>query len=217
MDAFEHCRRLVAEHQKERYWASLYAPADKRGALFALYAFDHEISRVRSVVREPMAGEIRLQWWRDVIEGQRGEEAAAHPVAATLLRTIRERELPVARLMTLIDAHAADLYDEPVDPERYGAETSGTVFALAAQILGGQGDDVEHMAQHLGAADVLAATNPDEARQHREAAVRLLPQTPESVLPALLPATTIGKHDLPQWRRQWLIWRAARNPSRIFA
>jgi phytoene synthase len=65
MDAnFEYCRNLVAETAKERYWASLYAPAEKRGALYALYAFDHEISRIGQAVREPMAGEIRLQWWR---------------------------------------------------------------------------------------------------------------------------------------------------------
>ena len=44
-----------------------------------------------------------------------------------------------------------------------------------------------------------------------------LPQMPDEILPALLPATTIGKRDLPQWRSQWLIWRAARNPSRIFS
>ena len=45
---------------------TLFAPAEHRGALFALYAFNLEVARVREVVREPLAGEIRLQWWRDV-------------------------------------------------------------------------------------------------------------------------------------------------------
>jgi 15-cis-phytoene synthase len=150
--------------------------------------------------------------------GLRGEEAAAHPVAAALLQTIRELELPVARLLTLIDAHAADLYEEPVDSEQYGAETAGTVVTLAAHILGGQGDEIDHIGGHIGAAETLAhVQRSDEVRQHREAAARLLPQMPDTILPALLPATTIGKRDLPQWRRQWLIWRAARDPRRIFA
>jgi phytoene synthase len=217
MDPFEHCRDLTAQHQKERYWASLYAPSEKRGALYALYAFDHEIARVSSVVREPLAGEIRLQWWRDVLTGLRREDAAAHPVAAALLHTIDAYGLSSARLVAFIDAHSADLYEEPIDPERYGAETFGTIVAVAAQILGGQSEDLEHIARHVGAAEVVASTRPDEAQQHREAAARLLPKLPESVLPALLPAATIGKRDLPLWRRQWLIWRAARNAQRIFA
>jgi hypothetical protein len=26
-----------------------------------------------------------------------------------------------------------------------------------------------------------------------------------------------ARDELPAWRRQWLIWRAARNPERIFS
>ena len=48
--------------------------------MFALYAFNLEIARVREVAREPLAGEIRLQWWSDVLGGEgRGERQAAIP------------------------------------------------------------------------------------------------------------------------------------------
>jgi phytoene synthase len=222
--AFEHCRRLVAETDKERYWASLYAPADRRAALYALYAFDHEIARVPAIVREPMAGEIRLQWWRDVLERKRDEEAAANPVAAALLETVAHHRLPVARLTELIDARAGDLYEEP-DKDFEGAAVGryGTIVALAAQILGVQGDTVEHCAHHIGLARGYAETGmAEQARSHLDAAQRLLPQIVQDAFPALLPAAAIGPSlgratPLPPWRRQWLIWRAARNPKRIFS
>src|SRR5262245_16460487 len=83
-DHFRYCASLVREVDRDRYLATLFAPAEKRDALSALYAFDAEISRVRDLAREPMPGEIRLQWWREVLQGERGSEAAANPIAAAL-------------------------------------------------------------------------------------------------------------------------------------
>jgi phytoene synthase len=225
MDAeLEHCRALVAQSAQERAWASLYAPAQKRGALHALYAFDHEISRIGGAVREPMAGEIRLQWWREVLEGKRGEEAAAHPVAAALLKAVADHSLPVSPLLAAVDAHAADLYQEPLaDFDEYGQATKGGIITLAARILGATGEPVEHIARHAGLAALAAQTAREtEARAHLDAAQALLPQIEPAALPALLPAATIRASlnratQLSPWRRQWLVWRAARNPVRIFA
>src|SRR5580704_888522 len=138
-DAFAHCAELVRATDRDRYIATLFAPADRRDGLFALYSFNAEIARVRDVAREPMPGEIRLQWWREVIEGERGGEAAANPVAAALLATIQRDNLSVELLGTLVEAHRFDLYDEPMarlsDLETYARATSSAVFALAAQIL----------------------------------------------------------------------------------
>jgi phytoene synthase len=223
LGAFDHCRRLVAETDKERYWATLYAPADRRDALYALYAFDHEIARVPAVVREPMAGEIRLQWWREVLEGKRDGEAAANPVAAALLDIVASHDLPVDGLIRLIDARGGGLYGEsPSDLEAFADAVYGAIIVLAAQMLGARGEAVDHIAHHAAAARVYAETNdPVQARGHLDAARSLLPQVPLEALPALLPAALIGPSlgratPLPLWRRQWLIWRAARNPQRIF-
>src|ERR1700741_1474761 len=87
-DNFAHCENLVRAGDKDRWLASLFAPADRRRHLHALYGFTLEVARVRELAREPMAGEIRLQWWREVIPGTRPGEAAANPVAAALLETI---------------------------------------------------------------------------------------------------------------------------------
>jgi phytoene synthase len=137
---YRHCQDLVRTADKDRYLATLFAPADRRDALFALYAFSSEIATVRDRAREPMPGEIRLQWWRDVLNGERGGEASANPVAAALMETVARFALPVPRLTDLIEAHAFDLYDDPMANfdvlEGYLRHTSATVFDLAALICG---------------------------------------------------------------------------------
>jgi phytoene synthase len=142
MDAnYRHCENLVRAADKDRYLATLFAPADRRGPLFALYAFAQEIATVRDRAREPMPGEIRLQWWRDVLGGERGGEASANPVAAALMQTIARFALPAPHLLDLIEAHAFDLYDDPMPNldvlDGYLRRTSATVFDLAALICGG--------------------------------------------------------------------------------
>src|ERR1700744_6543982 len=100
---YEHCAALVREADRDRYLATLFAPSQHRDALFALYAFNVEIARVRDLAREPVPGEIRLQWWREVLSGERDGEAAAHPVAAALRATLERHRLTVDRLLALID------------------------------------------------------------------------------------------------------------------
>src|SRR5579863_10060204 len=132
-DAFAHCAEIVRTTDRDRYVATLFAPAEHRDALFALYAFNAEISRVRDVAREPMPGEIRLQWWREVVSGERSGEAAANPVAAALLATVQRGNLVVELLRTLIEVHRFDLYDEPMarlsDLEGYARGTGSTLIA----------------------------------------------------------------------------------------
>src|SRR5512142_1300169 len=114
MNNFEHCAALVRETDRDRYLATLFAPPDKRDALFALYAFNVEITRVRDVAREPMPGEIRLQWWREVLSGEREGEGAAHPVAAALMESLKRYAVAPDRLSAIVDAHTFDLYDDPL-------------------------------------------------------------------------------------------------------
>jgi 15-cis-phytoene synthase len=156
---FEHCARLVREADRERYLATLFAPAGYRNALFALYAFNVEISRVRDLARDSMPGEIRLQWWREILLGERAEEAASNPTAAALLETVGQDN--GARLIALIDAHTFDLYNEPMsaisDLQSYAVTTAGSIFELAARILGGDtGLEVAALAAEAGQAQTIA-------------------------------------------------------------
>ena len=135
-DAFAHCAEVVRKFDRDRYLAALFAPAERRDALLALYAFNVEIGRVREVAREVLPGEIRLQWWSDVLNGERGGEAAAHPIATALLFAVERNGLPTRGLLDLIEARRFDLYDEPMaaiaDLESYAKQTSSAVIASVA-------------------------------------------------------------------------------------
>jgi phytoene synthase len=140
MDHFAHCEALVREADRDRFLASLFAPIERRRDLFALYAFNIELGRVRELAREPMPGEIRLQWWREVIEGQRSSEAAAHPVAAALVEVMTRHRLATEPLLAMIEARAFDLYDDPMrglpELEGYARAIEGTTIAMASRVLG---------------------------------------------------------------------------------
>jgi phytoene synthase len=126
---------------RERYATTLFAPPEARDALMVLYAFNLEVARVRESVREPMAGLVRLQWWRDVIAGaQAGETLHGHPVAAPLAELIRARGLPQGPFERLLAAREQDLRPEPpadlAAAEEYAEATSSTLVELALAVLG---------------------------------------------------------------------------------
>ncbi|MCA3393162.1 MAG: squalene/phytoene synthase family protein, partial [Roseomonas sp.] len=58
-------------HDPDRFLAALFAPPEKREAIFTLIDFNHELARAREVASHPMAALIRLQWWRDALEEAR--------------------------------------------------------------------------------------------------------------------------------------------------
>jgi 15-cis-phytoene synthase len=275
-DAFAYCAELVRQADRDRFLAALFAPAEARDALAALYAFNVEITRVREVAREPLAGEVRLQWWSEVVDGGRGEEAGANPVAAALLMAMERHNLSANTLSGLIDAHRFDLYDDPMasiaDLETYTVQTSSALIALVARILG---DDAAVAAESAGVAygitgllrsfpihaarrrlyvpeelltrhgvhhhDVFAGKSSPAldaaladlrglARDRLAAAREPIMALPPRVLPAFLPVALVRPwldrlergdaftpSEISPWRRQWLIWRAARNPARIAA
>jgi 15-cis-phytoene synthase len=280
LDASDHCEVLVRDADKDRYLATLFAPERHRRPLYALYAFNNEIARVRDHIREPMPGEIRLQWWRDVLGGKNPGDAGAAPVAAAIRETIVRYRLPLDALNGIIEARAFDLYNDPVgtlgELEAYGAKTSSSVMALAAQILNDGNDaGVEALARHAGIAlaitglldafalhsrrrqlylpldllqrhgaradEIFAGVATSELRaalaamrrlalSHLSQARPLIGIMPVGAAPAVLPAALIRPsldrmersdydpfvlNPLPQWRRQWLLFRAARNPRRI--
>jgi phytoene synthase len=137
--AYAHCEALTRAQDPDRYYATLFAPAETRPALFALYAFSAEVARIRESVSDPMPGEIRLQWWRDAVIGQARGDASANPVAAALADAATRYGLPRQSFLDLIDAREFDLYDDPMpttgDLEGYLAETSSSLIRLASLVL----------------------------------------------------------------------------------
>jgi 15-cis-phytoene synthase len=155
--AYRFAEELVRDVDKDRYLATLFAPAAKRPHLFALYAFSFEVSRVREVVSDPLPGEVRLQWWRDALAGEARGDVMSNPVAAALLTTIEAYSLPREPFLSLIDARIFDLYDDPMptvaDLEGYCGETCSVLMRLASFVLAdGEDPGGADAAGHAGVA-----------------------------------------------------------------
>ncbi|HET9902437.1 MAG TPA: squalene/phytoene synthase family protein [Xanthobacteraceae bacterium] len=283
-DAFQHCADLVRERDKDRFLAALFASPERRPLLYALYAFDLELADVGRKVREPMAGEIRLQWWRDVLAGERDGEAAAAPVAAALLGTLGAVNVPRQALLSAIDARTTALYGAPFATEGdfvgYAEAAAGGVMRAALAVLGG-GDEaalprlLRRASLAVAGTEVLRglpfdvaqgrsllpqsllerhAVEPAAMRQGhvtpglcralaefrarlREAAHETMAQLPRAIPAAARPAFLhVGlvplyldrmerraadpfrtPLEVPQWRRQWRLWRLARSLGRSLA
>ena len=152
---------LVRRHDRDRYQTVLFAPAARREALFALYAFNYEIARVRETVTQPMLGQIRLQWWRENIAAAFGDGPVRHhPVMEPLAATIREFGLIRDHFDRLIDARETDLADEPPASlsalENYAEESSSRLIHLALEVLGARGPAATDAGLHVGIAYSLA-------------------------------------------------------------
>jgi len=130
------CFEEVRRHDHDRFLTVLLAPAPVRDALLALYAFNIEIARIPEAVSEPMMGQIRLQWWRETVEGLDRGETRGHAVAEALAATDISRE----GLLALVDARERDLSEEAFADlpalEAYADATSAAVMSLAAGALG---------------------------------------------------------------------------------
>jgi NADH dehydrogenase [ubiquinone] 1 alpha subcomplex assembly factor 6 len=134
------CAEIVRDHARDRWLATLFAPPEAREALLALYAFDHEIARVADAVSQPMPGLIRLQWWRDALDGIDAGRPLAHPVVLALHREWPRLAPARESLHAAIDARERDLEDEAfadaaaLEPYLEAASTGITLAAL--EVLG---------------------------------------------------------------------------------
>lgn len=140
-DGFENaCAAIARRHDPERYLACLYAPPPRRDALLALLAANHEIAKTAEVVSEPAIGQIRLQWWRETLDGIEAGTPRVHEVAVPLAAATADHGLRLDRLRAIIDAREADLEGEPPasldELDRYAAATAGELHAAMAEVLG---------------------------------------------------------------------------------
>ena len=202
-EAYRHCEELVRAHDKDHFLTSLFAPAERRPYLFALYAFALEIGRVKSLVNEPMAGTIRLQWWLEAVSGLRAGEAAASPVMIALQDAALQTGVSLTPLVAAVEARQNELHGTPAT----GA--AAAVFAMAARFLGAEGDAIATAAARAAE----AVTEPDKARIAYAAFRAQAAQLPDAALPAFLSVALVPLRikwpDAPQWRRQIVLLRTA--------
>ncbi|MDT7951313.1 MAG: squalene/phytoene synthase family protein [Acetobacteraceae bacterium] len=132
MSTLSRVGELARQHDPDRFFTTLFAPAAARPALWALYAFNHELVRAREAVREPMMAMIRLQWWREVVEG----EAKRHEIATPLHEAIAAGALKQEDLLALIEAREEDLPDTGEGWVQFADRTAGMLAVAAGHALG---------------------------------------------------------------------------------
>jgi phytoene synthase len=121
---------VVRRHDPDRWLATRFI-ADKaaRADVIALYAFDHELSNIARMTKEPVMAEIRLTWWTEVLdEIYEGRPVRRHPVALALADIIARHKLPREPFDSMIEPR----FDNPASRQ------AGPVMRLAAYILCGE-------------------------------------------------------------------------------
>lgn len=125
---------FVRRHDPDRFLTALFAPPDRRDALLTLYAFNHELARAREVVSEPPLALMRLQWWREVVEGARRRHEVAEPLtAATDAGWLRRDDL-----LSMIDAREAEAappLETKAQWREYLRGSAGSVAVAAGHLL----------------------------------------------------------------------------------
>ncbi len=149
------CGALARQYDSDRFFSALFAAAEVREKLFTLMAFNQEIAKIRSIVSEPILGQMRLQWWRETIEGmQAGKPAPAHEVGAPLGKLLKAEPQLAEHLFALLDARERDLDDTPfagVD------ELAAYARATSAPLLAAMGEVNEDVATGYALVGILRA------------------------------------------------------------
>lgn len=147
---------------RDRYYAVLSAPRAYREDLFALVQFADELAAVPDRVREPALGQIRLQWWRDSVDGlfDNPDSQPTVPVLAALSRAVHRRELSRTRLMAMIDAREQDVaglsFEDISALVRHADGVAGELAVLMLEVVGETKAHVQAAARDSAIAAQLA-------------------------------------------------------------
>lgn len=144
---------LVRSHDPDLFHAALFAPEAARERLMVLYAYDIELSRAAARASEPLIARMRLQWWRDLVNGiAAGEPARAHEIGKPLHGLLSAHALPPGDLAALVDARELELHGA-MDVHRFNDwldSRFGALVRLAAHLLAGDNVAARRSASAVG-------------------------------------------------------------------
>ncbi|WP_244177022.1 squalene/phytoene synthase family protein [Acetobacter pomorum] len=136
-----------------------FLPSSVRDAAYVLLAFHNELIRALAPARSatvagPMAGYIRLQWWRDVLEGQRKPE---HVLAPPLMALVDSGKVRRETCLSMIAAREMELEAQQTEQsvERWTLmmrEGAGAFQRAIAELLGVCDSDTLQRVENAGAA-----------------------------------------------------------------
>ncbi|GBQ26239.1 phytoene synthase [Acetobacter estunensis NRIC 0472] len=169
------CAAIARLRDRDRFFCAMFLPPEIREAAFVLIALNVELSKalvlpVSGSVTGPMAGLIRLQWWRDVVQEPAQGRASRMPVAMELAELLEGGRIAPESVLRLIDAREAELCGLPdwVAWRTAMLDGAGMMQRMVGELLGVVDAAQLAMIVHAGAAfgtgtllrhllDVLAA------------------------------------------------------------
>jgi phytoene/squalene synthetase len=222
------CAALVEKGDPDRFLATMAAPPAARARLFPLYAFNLEVARAPWITRQPLIAEMRLQFWRDVLEA---DAARAHEIAGPLHGVIHETGLDISVLQRMIDARGWDIARERHGSAEalsdYVEDTSAGLMWAAGQALGAPREAepalralgwASGLANYLRAVPVLKNKGLDPLPEQSLAAIRALAEAGlDKLRRARRERGTLGPAALSAWLAGPILSQAARQPERVLA
>jgi phytoene synthase len=180
----------------DRFFCTLFAPAEARLALALLYLFNHELVRAREVASVPTLALIRLQWWREVVEGAERVHELAGPLYAALEAGLLRRDALLALIEAREDEDEAGFLD-------HARATGGRLAHTAGRIMGVNSPEIEDLGTAYAIAGKLrnAALRGEApaAEYIAEAEHLLAAKPPRGAVAAWLPAA-FARRDLRRLR-----------------
>ena len=124
-----------------------------------LYCLNVEISRIMELITEPMAGLIRLQWWRDSLEAMEAGRVGDHAVLRCLTAMAKEGDVSIRDLAALIDAREHDVmgtgFGGMEDFVGHCRATGGALSRIALSALGVSAPGAVEAAELIGTAHAM--------------------------------------------------------------
>eukprot|EP00250_Pteridium_aquilinum_P014530 c22046_g1_i1 orf=225-1112(+) len=159
--ALSYCVQQVQAHDYVHYLTSLHLPVGLRTAAFTLRAFNVETGRILESARELNLAMMRLQWWRDAVDGIFKGKRLEHPIVTALSAVVEEHKLSKHWFSRLLDARQSDLEMEGAprtmsDVEKYSENTASALLYLTLEAAGIRLTSADHAASHVGKAEGIA-------------------------------------------------------------
>jgi len=131
--------QLIRRVDPDRWLTSRFiADPRARADVLALYAFDHELARASKVASTQLLAEIRLTWWREVLdEIFSGGRVRRHPVAEALGEAVHRHDLARDLLEAMIDGQIAalDVEFDAAASLAWADAVEGSLAETAAHVL----------------------------------------------------------------------------------
>jgi phytoene synthase len=147
---------VVVKARTSFYWAMRLLPAEKRQAMFAVYAFCRVVDDIADGDLPDAAKLRQLQGWREEID-RLYAGTARHAIARALAEPVRRFDLAREDFLAIIDGMEMDarggLAAPPMDELRlYCSRVAGAVGLLSVRIFGAPRDSGRRLADALGEA-----------------------------------------------------------------